>query len=81
MTHHDYERAVVSILKWLHLAEDDLVGSVVQTFNGEAGTVKGLQLDEAHGLCFTLDDPYVSDDKLVRDMRRWYPVSTIRLKS
>jgi hypothetical protein len=81
VTHHDYERAVVSILKWLHLAEDDLVGSAVQTFNGEAGTVKGLRLDEAHGLCFTFDDPDEFVEAELHRPRRWYPVSTIRLKS
>jgi len=77
-----YEKAVVSILEWLHLAEDDLVGAVVQTFNGEAGAVKGLCLDDHHGLCFTFDDPV--DDFVAAALgktRKWYPVSTIRMKS
>jgi len=74
---HMYEKAVVSILEWLHLAEEDLVGSIVQTFNGEAGACKGLCLDEAHGLCFTLDDPAHPGGV----SPRWFPVSTIRMKS
>jgi hypothetical protein len=79
---HMYEKAVVSILQWLHLAEDDLVGHVVQTFNGEAGDIKGLQLDDDHGLCFTFDDPVHPFDAVERGMRqRWFPVSTIRMMS
>ena len=75
---HMYEKAVVSILQWLHLAEDDLVGYVVQTFNGEAGDIKGLQLDDDHGLCFTFDDPVAAELGM---RQRWFPVSTIRMKS
>ena len=79
---HMYEKAVVSMLEWLHLAEVDLVGYVVQTFNGEAGDIKGLRLDDDHGLCFTFDDPvdgFVAAELGMR--QRWFPVSTIRLKS
>ena len=75
-----YEKAVVSILQWLHLAEDDLIGHVVQTHNGEAGDVKGLRLDDDHGLCFTFDDPLHPFDEVERAVmrQRWFPVSTIR---
>jgi hypothetical protein len=74
-----YEEAVVNILDWLHKAEDALVGSTVVTFNGEAGTCKGVRLDDHHGLCFTLDDPKIWLDEVDRNTyQRWYPVSTIR---
>lgn len=80
---HPYESAAVRILDWLHHAERDLVGATVATFNGEAGTVQAVRLDEHHGLCFTVDDP---DPRVIgRDFngpkRRYYPVSTIRMKS
>jgi hypothetical protein len=77
-----YEQAVVNILDWLHKAEDALVGATVQTFNGEAGTCKGVRLDDHHGLCFTLDDPTHPFDMVERGIsQRWYPVSTIRSKA
>lgn len=68
-------RAAVHIIDWFHRAETDLLSVPVVTFNGEAGTVKELKLDEAHGLCFTMDDkpPGVEPDR-----RRFYPVATIR---
>jgi len=75
---YPYEKAALRIVSWLHVAEDDLVGEVVQTFNGEVGMCKEVKLDDHHGLCFTLDDP----PRPGRDgARRWYPVSTIRMKS
>lgn len=73
---HVYERAVVKILDWLHLAERELVGSVVATFNGETGKVLALKLDDHHGLCFTIDPE--SDIRYAASSRRWYPVSTIK---
>jgi hypothetical protein len=54
------------------------VGDCIVTFNGDTGAVRGLKLDEHHGLCFTLDDPV--DDFVEAEcgiFRRWYPVSTI----
>lgn len=74
---HPYEQAVVNILDWFHKAESDLVGSPIVTFNGEAGTIKELKLDEHHGLCFTIDE----QDITITDTRRFYPVSTIRMKT
>lgn len=69
-----YETAAVEILRWLHHAERDLVDRTVATMNGEAGTVRAVKLDEHHGLCFTLDEPSING-------RRFYPVSTIKLRS
>lgn len=74
---HPYEQAVVGILDWFHKAETDLVGAAIVTFNGEAGTIHELKLDEHHGLCFTVDE--LDDD--IKDRRRFYPVSTIRMKT
>lgn len=79
---HAYETAAVRIVDWLHHAERDLIGSTVVTFSGETGTCKGVQLDDHHGLCFTLDDPI--DEFVASELgrsRKWFPVSTIRLKS
>lgn len=76
---HVYERAATKVLQWLHLAEDELVGRAVVTFNGEAGTVHELKLDEHHGMCFTIDPATPSPH--YRDGRRFYPVSTIRMFS
>ncbi len=73
---HVYENAALRILDWLHQAERDLIGAPVVTFNGEAGTVKAIKLDEHHGLCFTIDEPV----GVIDDCRRFYPVSTIRQK-
>lgn len=72
-----YESAATRILDWLHHAERDLMGKAIVTFNGEAGDVKAIKLDEHHGLCFTLDEITPSDVPT----RRFYPVSTIRMKS
>lgn len=73
--------AAVKVLEWLHAAEDDLIGATVVTFNGETGVVHAVKLDEHHGLCFSIDqDPH----KVFREGLppvRWYPVSTIRMKS
>lgn len=69
---HVYERAAIKVMDWLHLAERELVGTVIATFNGETGTVLALKLDEHHGLCFTIDP------ESAISTRRWYPVSTIR---
>jgi hypothetical protein len=66
------------IIAAFHAAETDLVGSTVQTFNGEAGTCKGVRLDDHHGLCFTFDDP---PSLFEGPSQKWYPVSTIRMKS
>ena len=74
-----YEKAALRIMSYLHVAEDDLVGTTVQTFNGEAGMCKDVKLDDHHGLCFTLDDPVRENGH--GGARRWYPVSTIRMKS
>jgi hypothetical protein len=73
---HVYERAVIKILDWLHLAERELVGNVIATFNGETGKVLAVRLDDHHGLCFTIDDPDMNEDGLLS--QRWYPVSTIK---
>lgn len=76
---HVYERAALKILDWLHVAERELVGSAIATFNGETGTVKGLALDDLHGLCFTFDDevePFIAME--LGRARRFYPVSTIK---
>lgn len=75
MITHD---AALAIMEWFHKAEDDLVGSPVQTFNGETGTVREIKLDEHHGLCFTTDKPGYAGPL---NARRFYPVSTIRMKS
>lgn len=70
------QEAAVAIMEWLHRAEEDLVGSTIATFNGEAGTVHALKLDEHHGLCFTIDET-----PGLPKLRRFYPVSTIRMRS
>jgi hypothetical protein len=75
---HTHERAAVHILDWLHRAETSLVDKAVVTFNGEAGAVRHIRLDESHGLCFTLDEDPKITDVAALDTRRWYPVSTIR---
>lgn len=67
---HTYKEAAVRILEWFIKAEDDLLGHTVSTFNGEAGIVYDLKLDEHHGLCFTIDP--------VAGSRRYYPVATIK---
>lgn len=69
---HVYENAASGILKWFVEAEDDLLGHTIVTFNGEAGTVQDMKLDEHHGLCFTLDP---IEDSVGR---RYYPVATIK---
>lgn len=76
MSHH-YEKATAKVLEWLHLAERDLVGRIVATFNGEAGTIRELKLDELHGICFTMDDEVEIIEGTAP--RRFYPVSTIKL--
>lgn len=70
-------RAAVHVIDWFHRAEKDILGATIQTFQGEAGTVKEIRLDEAHGLCFTLDEKPKAFDP---DIRRFYPVSTIRMR-
>jgi hypothetical protein len=70
---HVYETAAIRIVDWLHHAERDLLGATVMTFNGETGTVTAIKLDDHHGLYFTLDAPIQGS--------RWWPVSTIRLKT
>ena len=74
---HPYESAVVRIIDWLHHAERDLIGSTVATFNGDAGIVRGVKLDDHHGLCFTFSDDH---GPLALTQRFWYPVSTIKFK-
>lgn len=79
---HVYERAATRIIDWLHHAERDLLGRAVATFNGEAGTVKDVKLDNHHGICFTIDEPVSGFDEIECGIiRRWYPVSTIRMKA
>jgi hypothetical protein len=78
-----YEQAAIKILDWLHRAERELVGKVVATFNGEAGEVYALKLDDHHGLCFTIDNPEHGAPNdgstgMIKLPQRWYPVSTIR---
>lgn len=73
---HPYESATVHILDWLHHAERDLIGAPIVTFNGEAGTVRRVKLDDHHGLCFTFDKRKPNSTF----SRRWYPVSTIKFK-
>ena len=68
MIAHD---AAIDIMRWLHIAEDDLIDKGVILFGGEAGTVRAVKLDEHHGLCFTFEG----------DSKKFYPVSTIRMKS
>lgn len=72
---HAYELAATRILDHLHRAENDLLQKTVVTFSGEAGTVLAVKLDEAHGLCFTMDPSTIIDGA-----RRYYPVSTIKHK-
>jgi hypothetical protein len=78
---HVYESAAINIVDWLHRAEDDLIGASIATFNGEAGTVTGLQLDTHHGLCFSIDPEPHKVFRIGEDTVRWYPVSTIRTKT
>lgn len=79
---HVYENAAAGILRWFVEAEDDLLGHTVITFNGEAGTVQDVRLDEHHGLCFTLDPPTILKGSPmfpdVANSRRYYPVATIK---
>lgn len=78
---HVYEKAALHILDWLHHAERDLKGKAIATFNGEAGTVQEIKLDEHHGLCFTIDNPVTPfDESECGIIRRYYPVSTIKQK-
>jgi hypothetical protein len=70
---HVYENAAARIIDWLHHAERDLIGRVVTTFNAEAGAVRGLKLDDHHGLCFSFEP-----EGPIR-IRRWFPVSTIKI--
>lgn len=78
---HVYEKAALHILDWLHHAERDLMGKTIATFNGEAGAVQAVKLDEHHGLCFTIDDPVSGFDEIECGVtRRYYPVSTIKSK-
>jgi len=74
----DAQQAALAIIDWFHKAEDDLLGSTVQTFNGEIGRVREIKLDEHHGLCFTMDKPGYAGPS---NSPRFYPVSTIRMKS
>lgn len=79
---HAYEVAALRILDHLHRAERELLQTVVVTFGGETGTVLALKLDEAHGLCFTMDafiEPNL-DGSMPQRFRRYYPVSTIKRK-
>jgi hypothetical protein len=77
---HPYENAAIRIVDWLHHAERDLIGSPVSTFNGDAGVVRELKLDEHHGLCFTLDEKPGHVFREGLPPARWYPVSTIKFK-
>lgn len=65
-----FQKAAQSILVWLHMAEDDLVGHALITTSGETGTCQAVCLDDGHGLCFTFDPEIPT--------RRWMPVSVIR---
>ncbi len=77
---HVYEKAALHIMDWLHHAERDLIGKAIVTFNGEAGAITGVRLDEHHGLCFTIDEePHFVFRKSPEPVR-WYPVSTIKQK-
>lgn len=80
---HTYEKAAARIIEWLHHAEHDLLGRTASTFNGDAGTIYELRLDEHHGLCFTFEKPAIlSGGPLLPDVgasRRFFPVSTIKL--
>lgn len=78
---HVYENAAIRIVDWLHHAERDLVGKVVTTFNGETGEVTALKLDEHHGLCFTIDPEPNLVFRPGLEPVRWYPVSTIKLRT
>lgn len=72
---HAYERAATRIIKWLHVAEQDLIGCHVWTKDGIAGVVRDLKLDESHGLCFTCDATAAGGDP--DRFRNWKPVSSI----
>lgn len=74
-----YEKAAATILVWLHLAEDDLVGHTLTTVSGEIGTCTAIKLDDHHALCFTFSEnpTLVFRDKL--EPVRWWPVSTIKI--
>lgn len=77
---HAYELAATRILDHLHRAETEILLRPVVTFNGEAGTVLAVRLDEAHGLCFTFDMPATGFAlQYEGESRRFYPVSTIKL--
>lgn len=70
-----YQKAATTVLLWLHLAEEDLLGHLVITTGGETGEVLALQFDEHHGFTYTFDPiPAV----VGMQARRWYPVSNIK---
>lgn len=79
---HVYETAAAGIIEWFVKAENDLLGHTVVRFNGEAGIVQDLKLDEHHGLCFTLDKPAILEGgpvlPNVASGRRYFPVATIK---
>lgn len=72
---HPYERAAIRIIKWLHVAEQDLVGCAVTLQDGSTGIVRELKLDESHGLCFTCD--IAAAGATAERYRNWKPVSSI----
>ncbi len=73
---HVYEKAATKVMEWLHLAERDLLGRTIATFNGEAGTVRHLALDDHHGICFSFEEPPPVQNG---HTQKFYPVSTIKL--
>lgn len=78
MTHDIIATRVIAML---HQAESHLVGRPVVTFNGKTGICKGVRLDDNHGLCFTCDEQHGHRWHGGKPELRWYPVSTIRMKS
>lgn len=68
MTH---ETAAAAIIKWLHVAETELIGRKVATFRGMQGIITDIRLDNDHGLMFTTEPRDAAH-------RRYFPVSTIR---
>jgi hypothetical protein len=76
------QSAAIRVLDWLVHAERDLINAEVITTSGDSGVVRGVRLDDLHGVCFTFDEPPVSFDIVeLGALRNWKPVSIIRSKA
>lgn len=67
MIKYAHERAAVSILKWLAIAEGDLIGcelAIGRAGESVVGRCKKVRLDDGHGLSVHVEGS-------------WYPVSAI----